>query len=80
MKWRGHCSCAFQTIFAHAVVSWLVTRATGQVLAVDGGLLTGYGEDMRGIVRKRIVEAKTKKAAHRAGEGTRARRKGAFKQ
>jgi NAD(P)-dependent dehydrogenase (short-subunit alcohol dehydrogenase family) len=36
---------------------------TGQMLAVDGGLLTGYGEDLRAVVRKRMAE---KKAAHEA--------------
>ena len=29
---------------------------TGQLLAVDGGLLTGFGEDLRPIVRKRMEE------------------------
>lgn len=37
---------------------------TGQILAVDGGLLTGYGEDLRGVIRKRMEEAKTKRAIH----------------
>ena len=27
---------------------------TGQMLAVDGGLLAGFGEDLRAIVRKRM--------------------------
>lgn len=31
---------------------------TGQFLAVDGGLLTGFGEDLRPVVRKRMAEAK----------------------
>jgi NAD(P)-dependent dehydrogenase (short-subunit alcohol dehydrogenase family) len=31
---------------------------TGQMLAVDGGLLTGFGEDLRPIVRKRMADAK----------------------
>ena len=31
---------------------------TGQMLAVDGGLLTGYGEDLRAVVRKRMAEMK----------------------
>ena len=35
---------------------------TGQMLAVDGGLLTGFGEDLRPIVRKRMEEAKAQKA------------------
>jgi NAD(P)-dependent dehydrogenase (short-subunit alcohol dehydrogenase family) len=36
---------------------------TGQMLAVDGGLLTGFGEDLRAVVRKRMAEMK---AAHKA--------------
>jgi NAD(P)-dependent dehydrogenase (short-subunit alcohol dehydrogenase family) len=44
------------------VVSFLASsRAdmiTGQVLAVDGGLLSGFGEDLRDVVRKRIEEAR----------------------
>jgi len=31
---------------------------TGQLLAVDGGLMTGFGEDLRSTVRKRMDEAK----------------------
>ena len=34
---------------------------TGQLIAVDGGLLTGFGEDLRPIVRKRMAEAKAAK-------------------
>ncbi|MEO0248049.1 MAG: SDR family NAD(P)-dependent oxidoreductase [candidate division WOR-3 bacterium] len=34
---------------------------TGQSIAADGGLLTGYGEDLRPVVRKRMAEMK---AAH----------------
>ncbi len=37
---------------------------TGQFLAVDGGLMTGFGEDLRPVVRKRMEEAKQKSAAH----------------
>ena len=37
---------------------------TGQLLAVDGGLLTGYGEDLRPVVRKRMQEMKAAHAAH----------------
>jgi len=37
---------------------------TGQLLSVDGGLLTGYGEDLRAIVRKRMSEIAAD-AAHR---------------
>jgi NAD(P)-dependent dehydrogenase (short-subunit alcohol dehydrogenase family) len=33
---------------------------TGQMLAVDGGLLTGFGEDLRPMVRKRMAEAQAK--------------------
>jgi NAD(P)-dependent dehydrogenase (short-subunit alcohol dehydrogenase family) len=38
---------------------------TGQMLAVDGGLLSGFGEDLRPIVRKRMAEAKAAKAAEK---------------
>ena len=31
---------------------------TGQMLAVDGGLLTGFGEDLRAVVRKRMADLK----------------------
>jgi hypothetical protein len=31
---------------------------TGQALAVDGGVLCGYGEDLRPLIRKRMAEAK----------------------
>jgi hypothetical protein len=37
---------------------------TGQMLAVDGGLMTGFGEDLRPIVRKRMAEAKAAKSGH----------------
>ena len=30
---------------------------TGQSIAVDGGLLTGFGEDLRGLVRARMAGA-----------------------
>jgi 3-oxoacyl-[acyl-carrier protein] reductase len=36
---------------------------TGQLLAVDGGLLTGFGEDLRAVVRKRM-EAMQLAGAH----------------
>jgi 3-oxoacyl-[acyl-carrier protein] reductase/2-hydroxycyclohexanecarboxyl-CoA dehydrogenase len=29
---------------------------TGQMLAVDGGVMTGYGEDLRPVLRKRMQE------------------------
>ena len=48
------------------VVSFLASsRAdmiTGQALAVDGGLLSGFGEDLRSVVRKRIDEARPSEA------------------
>jgi NAD(P)-dependent dehydrogenase (short-subunit alcohol dehydrogenase family) len=31
---------------------------TGQMLAVDGGTLTGFGEDLRAVVRKRMADIK----------------------
>ena len=31
---------------------------TGQLLAVDGGLLSGFGEDLRPLVRQRMAQAK----------------------
>ena len=31
---------------------------TGQMIAVDGGLLTGFGEDMRAVVRRRMEALK----------------------
>ena len=31
---------------------------TGQMLGVDGGILTGFGEDMRAVVRKRMADLK----------------------
>jgi NAD(P)-dependent dehydrogenase (short-subunit alcohol dehydrogenase family) len=37
---------------------------TGQMLAVDGGLLTGFGEDLRPIVRKRMEDMQAAHAAH----------------
>jgi NAD(P)-dependent dehydrogenase (short-subunit alcohol dehydrogenase family) len=48
------------------VVSFLASvRAamiTGQMIAVDGGLLTGFGEDLRSVVRKRMEDMKTAQA------------------
>jgi len=38
---------------------------TGQVLDVDGGVMTGYGEDLRPLIRQRIAEMQAK-AAHKA--------------
>lgn len=36
---------------------------TGQMLAVDGGLLTGFGEDLRAVVRKRMEAIKAEHEA-----------------
>jgi len=36
---------------------------TGQTIAVDGGILTGFGEDLRPVVRKRMADIK---AQHKA--------------
>lgn len=36
---------------------------TGQMLAVDGGLLTGFGEDLRSVVRKRMADMKASHGA-----------------
>ncbi len=36
---------------------------TGQMLAVDGGLLTGFGEDLRAVVRKRMEDLKAAQEA-----------------
>jgi NAD(P)-dependent dehydrogenase (short-subunit alcohol dehydrogenase family) len=36
---------------------------TGQMLAVDGGLLTGFGEDIRAVARKRMADAQAAAAA-----------------
>jgi len=36
---------------------------TGQLLAVDGGLLTGFGEDLRAVLRKRMEDAHSSAAA-----------------
>lgn len=41
---------------------------TGQMLAVDGGLLTGFGEDIRAIARKRMADAQAAAAAKAAAK------------
>lgn len=33
---------------------------TGQSLAVDGGILTGFGEDLRPIIRQRMADMQAK--------------------
>ena len=35
---------------------------TGQMIAVDGGLLTGFGEDLRSVIRKRMEDMKAAQA------------------
>ena len=47
---------------AEAVLFLVSRRAnwiTGQVLDVDGGTMTGFGEDLRALVKKRMAEMKT---------------------
>ena len=36
---------------------------TGQFLAVDGGLMTGFGEDLRAVIRERMEDMQAKHAA-----------------
>lgn len=36
---------------------------TGQLLDVDGGVMTGYGEDLRPLVRRRMAEMQARRAA-----------------
>ncbi|HOW71107.1 MAG TPA: SDR family oxidoreductase [Phycisphaerae bacterium] len=40
---------------------------TGQMLAVDGGVLAGFGEDLRPVIRKRMADAQAAAAAKAAG-------------
>lgn len=35
---------------------------TGQQLDVDGGVMTGYGEDLRGVIKKRMTDLKAKES------------------
>jgi NAD(P)-dependent dehydrogenase (short-subunit alcohol dehydrogenase family) len=37
---------------------------TGQTIDVDGGVMTGYGEDLRPIIRERMAEMQTKAGKH----------------
>ena len=37
--------------------------ADGQLVVVDGGAMTGYGEDLRPVVRERMAELQAKHAA-----------------
>ncbi len=41
---------------------------TGQAIDVDGGVMTGFGEDLRPIIRQRMEEEKAK-AAQKAARG-----------
>ncbi len=47
------------TYFASDAAAWV----TGQIIEVDGGTMTGYGEDLRSIVRTRMAEMQAKHAA-----------------
>ena len=40
----------------------IADMVTGQVLDVDGGVMTGYGEDLRPLIRQRIAEGQAKAA------------------
>jgi NAD(P)-dependent dehydrogenase (short-subunit alcohol dehydrogenase family) len=53
---------------AGAVIYFASDRAdmvTGQLLDVDGGVMTGYGEDLRPIIRQRMEEEQAKAGARR---------------
>jgi NAD(P)-dependent dehydrogenase (short-subunit alcohol dehydrogenase family) len=41
----------------------IADMVTGQSMEVDGGVMTGYGEDMRPIIRKRMEEMQAKTAS-----------------
>lgn len=45
--------------FASDAAAWV----TGQVMEVDGGTMTGYGEDLRSVIRKRMEDMQAKHAA-----------------
>jgi NAD(P)-dependent dehydrogenase (short-subunit alcohol dehydrogenase family) len=47
------------TYFASDAAEWV----TGQVMDIDGGAMTGYGEDLRPVVRERMAELQAKHAA-----------------
>jgi NAD(P)-dependent dehydrogenase (short-subunit alcohol dehydrogenase family) len=52
---------------AGAVIYFASNRAdmvTGQVLDVDGGAMTGYGEDMRPVIRQRMADEQAKARGH----------------
>jgi NAD(P)-dependent dehydrogenase (short-subunit alcohol dehydrogenase family) len=58
--------CSIQDIgeAASFLASDRAALITGQMLAVDGGLLTGFGEDLRAVVRKRMEEAQLAGGQH----------------
>jgi NAD(P)-dependent dehydrogenase (short-subunit alcohol dehydrogenase family) len=47
------------TYFASDAAAWV----TGQIIEIDGGSMTGYGEDLRPVIRKRMAEMQAKHAA-----------------
>jgi NAD(P)-dependent dehydrogenase (short-subunit alcohol dehydrogenase family) len=52
---------------AGAVIYFASDRAnmvTGQVLDVDGGSMTGYGEDMRPVIRQRMADEQARARGH----------------
>ena len=57
--------CTPQDIASAAVyfASDVADMVTGQIIDVDGGVMTGYGEDMRPLVRARMAEMQAKAAA-----------------
>ena len=46
------------TYFASDAAEWV----TGQLIDIDGGAMTGYGEDLRPVVRERMAELQAKHA------------------
>jgi NAD(P)-dependent dehydrogenase (short-subunit alcohol dehydrogenase family) len=56
--------CTIDDIAGAAVyfASDAANMVTGQSMAVDGGVMTGYGEDLRQIIRKRMDEEQAKHA------------------
>ncbi len=47
------------TYLASDAAAWM----TGQIIEVDGGTMTGYGEDLRSVIRKRMEDIQVKHAA-----------------
>lgn len=46
------------TYFSSDAAAWV----TGQIIDIDGGSMTGYGEDLRPVIRKRMEEMQAKHA------------------